>query len=145
MKIVKEEMNFERGDPKKSLGIGKIHLDHFESVIITALEGGSNYWYMIRNEDYIPQLSPKNPQKPALSERIAYALYTDPKFKLPVYDIENPKDFLGTVTQGSMYRAFELVEKNYLNVYIHIMEEQYDVTDADIIFQLATMGKLVFG
>lgn len=145
VKLVKEALNFERGDPRKGLGLGKIHLDHFESVIITALEGGSNYWYQIFNEDYIPQLSSKNPQKPALSERIAYALYTDSKFKLPVYDVENPDDLLGTVTQESMYRAFEKAEKEYLNAYIHIIEEQYDATDADILFQLATMGKLVFG
>jgi len=144
-----ENIHFERtGDIRKSMGIGTIHLDLFESVIIGALEGGSNYWYMLFNEDYRDQLGPKNPNKPALSERIAFALYTNPKFGLPVYDAESEEDdpeLLGTVTQESMYRAFEIAKEDYPDIYERVIEGQEDASDADVIFQLATMGELTFG
>jgi hypothetical protein len=145
--FIKEVLDFERsGDPRKSLRFGKIHLEHFENVIITALEGGSNYWYQLYTDDYRDQLPLKTEQKPALSERIAAALYTDPNFKLPVYDVENTDNLLGTVTQASMFKAFQLAEKDYFFAWQHLEnEEDFDATDADIIFQLATMGKVVFG
>ena len=146
MKLVKEALDFERGDPRKGLGIGKIHLDHFESVIITALEGGSNYWYQLYTDDYINQLPARTEKRNSITERISYALYTDPQFKLPVYDVENPDDLLGTITQVSMFKAFEIAKNKYPDPYNHITEQQdYDTSDADILFQLATMEKLVFG
>ena len=148
--FINENLEFERtSDIRKSMGFGKIHLDQFEAVIIGALEGGSNYWYKIYNEDYKDQLGPRNPNKPALSERIAFALYTDPKFKLPVYDVELEEggdgELLGNVTQESMYRAFELAEKDYSEIYERVISGQEDASDADVIFQLATMGEIVFG
>jgi hypothetical protein len=142
---IKEALDFERGDPRKTLGFGKIHYEHFESVIVTALEGGSNYWYQLFTDDYKPTLSPRTEKRVAISERIAWSLYTDPSFKLPVYDVENPEDLLGTVTQASMFKAFQIAEKDYPEAYKHIMEEEYDAADADILFQLATMGELVYG
>jgi len=149
-RFVLENMDFERSrDPRKTLGIGKIHLEQFKDVIITALEGGSNYWYMIDGRDYRDNLPPKSPEMQSMSERIAYALYTDPNFILPVYDAEtadskNP-DLLGKVTQASMFKAFQIAEEDYPNAYENIMNEEYDADDADIIFQIATMGELTFG
>lgn len=144
-KFISETLDFERGDPRKSLGLGKIHLEHFDNVIITALEGGSNYWYQLFTDDYRDQLVPKTEKRLALSERISESLYINPKFELKVYDVENPNDLLGTVTQASMFKAFQIAEQEWDSAYENIMEEQYDVSDADIVFQLATMGKVVFG
>jgi hypothetical protein len=144
-KTINEVMDFERGDIRKAMGLGSIHFEKFSDVIITALEGGSNYWYQLIDEDYRDKLPPKSPQHQALSERIAYALYTDPKFELPVYDVEEPDELLGKVTQESMYRAFEIAKREYPDAYENIMEEEYDAGDADILFQLATMGEIVFG
>jgi hypothetical protein len=92
---------------------------------------------MLYTEDYKPFLVPKTEKKPALSERIAMTLYSNPKFKLPVYDAENPDDLLGEVTQASMFKAFQIVEKDYFFVWQHLTEntENFDATDADIIFQ----------
>jgi len=143
--VNENEMEFTRGDVRKAMGLGTIHLDKFVDVIVTALEGGSNYWYQLIDEDYRDKLPPKTPQHQALSERIAYALYTDPKFELPVYDVEEPDELLGKVTQQSMYKAFQIAKTDYPEAYERIMEEQYDAADADILFQLATMGDLVFG
>lgn len=147
-KFISEALDFERaGDPRKALGFGKIHLEEFDNVIITALEGGSNYWYQLYTDEYRDQLVPKTEKRPALSERISQSLYTNPKFELKVYDVENPDDLLGTVTQASMFKAFQIAEKDYFFVWKHITEntEDFDATDADIVFQLATMGKVVFG
>ena len=44
-----------------------------------------------------------------------------------------------------MFKAFEIAEKDYNEFYERIMADNYDAGDADVLFQLATMGKLVFG
>jgi hypothetical protein len=54
-------------------------------------------------------------------------------------------ELLGNVTQESMYRAFELAEKDYSEIYERVISGQEDASDADVIFQLATMGEIVFG
>jgi hypothetical protein len=117
-----------------------IDLTHFEEIIITALEGGSNYWYYLKDVDNIE----RNTQR-TLSEDIAYNLYYYPEFKLDVYDVENPDDLLGTVTQKSMLNALELAYKDYNHIYVDLLEGTGDAETADVLFQLATMEQIVFG
>lgn len=115
----------------------EIGLDDFESVIVTALEGGSNYWY------YLPQESWENlPLKDEpLSIRIANALYNDPTFKLKVNDAENENDELGELTQESLIKAFQSKPAETLD----IINGDFDAFTADVLFQYAVMGEVVFG
>jgi hypothetical protein len=62
-----------------------------------------------------------------------------------VYDKENEDELLEKVTQESCKRAFKLMSELYPDNIDNIIEEDYDANDADIFFQLATMGKIVFG
>ena len=79
----------------------EITLDHFESVIINALEGGSNYWYWLETDEFESQLNQDKEDEP-LTVRIAEALFNNPEFKMNVYDAEDETELLGTVTQESM-------------------------------------------
>jgi hypothetical protein len=119
----------------------------FENVIVTALEGGSNYWYEINVDEFRSKLPIKAGRYNALTEKIAKALFTDPTFEMKVYDIENPEEVLGIVTQASMVKAFEIASKNYVTQFGNITNEDgdYDADDADVLFQLAVMGEVVFG
>ncbi len=113
-----------------------------------AFAGGSNYWYMLDEKDYQDQL-PKNTD--CLSERIAKALYDNPEFKLPVYDIETLDendengDLIGTCTQASCIKAFELLALEHGATLQAILDKSYDAGDADTYFQLAVMGEVVYG
>lgn len=114
----------------------KLKYSHFESVIITALEGGSNYWYQIPDN----QVEPPKIHGKTWTERIAYALFNDKKFKLEVHDCET-NEHLGTVTYKSMLKAFKTLPDRTLD----IMEENYDADTADTLFQVAVMGNINYG
>lgn len=116
-----------------------ITYDHVEEIILTALEGGSNYWY------YLKDIPEGKPSGEPLSSWIAQQLFNDPIFKLDVYDIENEDDLLGTVTQKSLLEALEICHRDYNHIYNDLIEGTGDAETADIIFQLATMKEVVFG
>lgn len=118
----------------------QITYDHFESVMVGALEGGSNYWYFLNEID----LSKREKDQP-YSEYLSQRLFNDPFYKLNIYDAENPDELLGTVTQKSMLNAFKLAFEKYPNHYHDLMEGQDDCDTADVFFQLAVMGEVVFG
>ena len=118
-------------------------------LIVTALEGGSNYWYMLGDQYIFPA---SVDETLCLTERIGHTLYDDERWGLPVYDVEYEGDYyedlggaLGIVTNASCQKAFEIMSTDYPDVLGRIFEEQYDALDADIFFQLAVMGEVVYG
>lgn len=117
--------------------------DMVENVIISALEGGSNYWYFVDVEDFEQDLPPKNGK--ALTERISEAVYKNPSFKMPVYDVEDEEDVLGYLSQKNLRRGMELCAKDYPEVFKRLTDDEIDANDADIIFQLTVMGEITFG
>ena len=66
----------------------------FEDLIVTSLEGGSNYWYWLDRDDFEKDLTISNEP---LACRLADALYNDKRFKLKVYDCEDEEELLGVV------------------------------------------------
>ena len=111
-----------------------ISLEIFENILITALEGGSNYWYLVKDD------VPKIPNK-AWAECVAHHLYNDPQFKLNIYDLENEDEILGELTQAGLLKALNKKPNELLAV----INETYDACDADTIFQTAIMGEVAFG
>ena len=116
----------------------EVTLEDFEAVIITALEGGSNYWYYIPDQDEPPVIEGKT-----YDESIAHALYNDLNYALLINYVENPDEQLGIVNHQSMIDAFS--NKKHLYSVVNIIKGDYDAEDADILFQLATLGELTFG
>ena len=117
----------------------------FDNLIITALEGGSNYWYELNDDEFCMDLPAKAGDYDTLTEKISKALFTNPDFQMKVYDKEIPDEVLGTVTQESIMKAFELANLHYSVCLDNIISDDYDAEDADVMFQLATMGEVVFG
>ena len=52
---------------------------------------------------------------------------------------------LGYVTQESMLKAFQIVAEKYSWHYNNLINENDDAETADVFFQVATMGEIVFG
>ena len=117
--------------------------DMIENVIVSALEGGSNYWYFVDVEDFEQDLPPKNGK--ALTERISEAVFKNPSFKMPVYDVEDEEDILGYLSQKNLRRGMELCAKDYPEVFKRLINDEIDAEDADVIFQLTVMGEITFG
>ena len=117
--------------------------DMIENVIVSALEGGSNYWYFIDVADFEDDLPPK--RNLALTERISEAVFKNPAFKMPVYDVEDEDDVLGYLSQKNLSRGLEICAKDYPEVFQRFIQDEIDADDADIIFQLTVMGEITFG
>ena len=120
-----------------------ISLEHFEEIIVSAMEGGSNYWYTINNLEHL-NFNLKCGNR-TITEKIAYHLFHDRNFSVHVHNIENSKELLGIITQESLLKALEICQKEYPVSFYGLLEGQSDATDADIIFQYAVMGKIIFG
>lgn len=125
----------------------RITEEEISAVVVTAMEGGSNYWYFVDTKESkgLPPKKNDGSISDCLTMRISKALAEDPNFSMPVRDIENREDVLGVLSQESMKKAFEIAAKEYPRAFQNIMTDNGDAEDADIIFQLAVMGELVFG
>lgn len=121
----------------------EVNQDMIENAIISALEGGSNYWYFVDVKDFQQDLPPKNGK--VITERISEAVFKNPSFKMPVYDVEDEEDVLGYLSQKNLRRGLELCAKNYPDVFQRFTNDDIDAGDADIIFQLTVMGEVTFG
>ena len=126
----------------------EISREDFTNIIITALEGGSNYWYFL-DEINFPDGTPENKH---LVEKIAWSLYNNQDWEgFPVYDVEevetltNLGEPIGKISHASCQKAFELMFRDYGEALGHIISEEYDAGDADIFFQLACLGDVVYG
>lgn len=114
-------------------------------VICTALEGGSNYWYMIANKDMkrVVDATPHMKNEPTV-DRIVEAVF-EKGVEVDFYDIEeayNPEaEKLGTLSVESFKRGVEL----YHSKHGEVIPDEMDANDADILFQYVIMGKIVFG
>jgi len=119
--------------------------DVLENIFVTALEGGSNYWYFI-NEDAIALVRKAVPREvePYLSIAIFKAVL-DHGIIVPVNDAENEDDVLGYIDRNTIQdRLQRLAETNprYLDLEI---DGDGDATSSDIVFQSIVMNEIVFG
>lgn len=120
----------------------EISYDLFEGILVTALEGGSNYWYMIDISDTgVPK---EKYAGESLSVKVAKMIWYD-RINLRVMDVENDDVLLGEVNIASIKTAFEKICSEYPETYLNLIQENYDADDADIFFQIATMGEITFG
>jgi len=113
-----------------------------EDLFVTALEGGSNYWYYIKNLPKEVKYNIKERRQPA-AEAIANHVINGGYIQF--FDIEDENELLGTVDMDKLLDAISLLKKDYPNTWNNILDENADVEDADIFLQLAVMGDVVFG
>lgn len=111
-----------------------------EDQIVTALEGGSNYWY------YLPDLSmlPNKDKNVPVATRIADAVLNH-GIEIPVYDNEDETELLGMLSKKSIKKGLEIMSKDYNSHFMDIIEETGDADTGDVFFQHAVMGEIVFG
>jgi|TARA_R110000782_G_scaffold221245_1_gene308442 hypothetical protein len=115
----------------------------FENIIVTALEGGSNYWYMLGDTKGIPKRDDMPNEAP--SQRIAYGLWHNKDSELPIWDLEEEDELLGTLTYDSVREGMQIACDNYLEEINMMIGEDYDAWTADTLFQVLVMGEVTFG
>ena len=136
----------------------EIPLQTISDMITTAVEGGSNYWYLFNEESssqirkykgvYDPALHDKNQEYfyGTLAEAIITAIYNGEYLK--VHDIEDEKEVLGVLSEESIKIGVEnmVTDECYhlLNILCGV-DGNWDAADADAIFQYFVLGKVVYG
>jgi hypothetical protein len=103
--------------------------------LITALEGGSNYWY------WLPDTSFKKHYEGtelSLSEKVTKSVLENNEV-VPVQDLET-REHLGDISQATIARGIQLFIENGGE-----FTPDMDAGEADTLFQYIVMGELVFG
>jgi len=121
----------------------QLSYEDFENIIVTALEGGSNYWYNLDVDSFkgidLEEFEP-------LAIQIAKGLYNNKESEIVITDIESEEDeVLGIVTYDSVRQVFEHFPKNFQWALDQILNGDYDACSADVIFQIIVMGDVVYG
>lgn len=110
-----------------------------KDLLITALEGGSNYWYDL---PFIEMVEKPNDIY-TMSERIFQAVCKG--VEIPVHDIETGEK-LGELSMRNIRRGERTMKAEYPTT--HWKDIQYgdwDATTADVWFQFIVMNEIVFG
>ena len=117
-----------------------------EDIFVTALEGGSNYWYYLPEESIIAirKAVPKS-EDPYLSTAILKAIL-DHDVKVLVNDAEQEDELIGIVSKSTMQARLQLLSDSNSRWALesHVREDG-DASSADVVFQYLAMGEVVYG
>jgi len=116
-----------------------------EDVFVTAIEGGSNYWYFL-SEDAVRLIRKAIPREEESCLSVATFKAVMRGVNIPINDVENEEDIIGWISLETMAdRLTDLATSgNRWALDAHINEEG-DADSADIVFQYLTMGDAVYG
>lgn len=120
--------------------------DHvLENIFVTAIEGGSNYWYFLSDEAiaiirrYVPVSD-----DPYLSTAIYKAIKLGAI--IPINDAENEEDVIGELTITTFAtRLQKMYDDGHGDALESEIKEEGDAGTSDIVFQYLAMGEIVYG
>jgi len=117
-----------------------------ENIFVTALEGGSNYWYFIddANHKKIRKAVPKSVD-PFFSTAMLTAIL-DHGVEVEVCDIENPDEVLGVLKAETMEERLHDLDMHldYRWALEHEEEGVGDAESSDVVFQYLVLGDVWF-
>jgi hypothetical protein len=120
----------------------EILLSIIDDMLITALEGGSNYWYIL---DHTKVETPENfKRNKDIDKEWLDKIYQGSS--IDIFDLENPDEKLGELNVENINKGLRLIE-NIKDKYLLkcILQEEYDAGDADNFFQYIVLGEITFG
>lgn len=124
-----------------------IEREVLENIFVTALEGGSNYWYEIPEREIakVRKAVPREEEE-ALSMAIFKAIF-DKGISVDIHDAESPEWRLGTLSYDLIKERLKHIglDKHNSKFLVAEMQENGDAETSDAIFQLLTMGEITFG
>lgn len=124
----------------------ELNREVLEDIFVTALEGGSNYWYFL-SEDAVKRIRQvvRKSDEPYMAVAMLKAVL-DHGVAIPINDVENEEDIVGWISMETMQERLQALlnsgEKWALEAH---MEENGDADSADVVFQYLAMGEVVYG
>ena len=117
-----------------------------EYIIVTALEGGSNYWYLIHDDAYqqIKEKTPKKFKGEPLSIKFFRCIIAGQT--LAIHDIEDEdSEALGQISKASIRKGLEIAANEYPEALGEFIAGNGDANTADVLFKLFVLGEVVYG
>lgn len=126
----------------------EIKQERIHDLLVSAFEGGCNYWLTIRADDIRKE-----------SEKVNGELNVENQIMLGAtlhcYDKEEPENKLGEITLVKIIKALiamscgedrKLKKNEHLKTHFNnFITENDDAETADVVIQIAVMGEIVFG
>jgi hypothetical protein len=130
----------------------EIKMDVLENIFVTALEGGSNYWYWLTEETIkkVRKFVSKE-DEPALSTAIFKAVVNS-FVVVQFHDKESldedgePTELLGEINAYTMQERLQALanHKDYSYALDQELNESGDAVTSDVVFQFLVMGECIF-
>jgi hypothetical protein len=118
-----------------------------EGIFITALEGGSNYWYQLRDDaiDTIEKAVPRT-ETSSLSERLFKAVY-ECGATIFIYDADGDEEDepIGELNADTMREGLRRCANESMWALQAEIDGEGDAVSSDAVFQYMSLGELVFG
>lgn len=118
-----------------------------ENVFVTALEGGSNYWYCLSESavKLIRDAIPKE-QEPYLAVAMLKAILHH-NVVVPINDAENEEDVVGYISNKTIQSRLRLLhDDDGLNWCLEAeVSGNGDAETSDVVFQFLAMGEYIYG
>lgn len=122
-----------------------IDRDVLENVFVTAIEGGSNYWYFLSDEaiSIIRKHVPKDEDE-CLSTSILKAL--ERGAIIPINDVEEQEDVVGELSMDLIATRLQKLydDTNYSSALELEIQGNGDAYSSDVVFQYLAMGEVVY-
>jgi hypothetical protein len=115
--------------------------EDFENLIVGAIEGGSNYWALIRTSELPMEIRNTYKGEPA-SVKISKAIWEGHTVK--VYDAED-EDESWEINREKVATGLVKMATDYPNHYNNFRSDNGDAETSDVFFQLISIGDLTFG
>jgi hypothetical protein len=126
----------------------EVSRDVLENIFVTALEGGSNYWYYINppNCRKIRDAVSKE-EEPSFSMALAKAIL-DHNVSVEIHDIEDiyNDEPIGIINEQTIMDGLQkMVDAGDGWALFDEIAEQGDATSSDMCFQYMALGEVVYG
>jgi hypothetical protein len=117
-----------------------------EDIFVTALEGGSNYWYLIGAEA-IKKVRAVVPDRSIPFSQALFSAVYDHNIDVEIHDIEEEEDeeAVGTISMSTMSERLQkcATDDNSWAI-LNEINENGDATSSDVIFQYIALGEVVY-
>ncbi len=107
-----------------------------------ALEGGSNYWYLLK-EKACKIIQKYGKKGTPTVDRMFEAIYAGETIE--IHDAEDEKNKLGEINLTSMDKGEQTMANKQPRHFMDMINEEDDAITADVWFQYCVMNDLVFG
>lgn len=123
----------------------KISREVLENVFVTAIEGGSNYWYFLR-DDTIAVIRSYVPKEldPCISTAILKAL--EKGLVIEIHDAEDEDSLVGELNIDTFATRLQKLydDTNYSSALALEIEGNGDAYSSDVVFQYLAMGEVIY-